>query len=124
PLIAVGAHTFQDELIQMAHGTNVAATAGGAWPHLSLEVAITAAPEVIIDTTMGNEERVGAGAALAFWGQFQTIPAVRDGRVHGYGEYQLLRPGPRIARAFESIARFIHPEQFRNSDHPSSSTSP
>jgi len=112
PLIAVGAHTFQGELIEMAHGVNVAAQAGGRWPHLSLEFAIAAAPEVIIDTTMGNEERAGAGAALAFWSQLPTIPAVREQRVYGYKEYQLLRPGPRIAAAFESLARFIQPEKF------------
>ena len=114
PLIAVGAGTFQNELIHMARGINLAAAAGGSWPHLSIEYAIAAAPEVIIDTTMGNEERTGAGAALAFWGAFPTIPAVRDHRVYGYREYQLLRPGPRIAEAFEAIARFVQPERFGN----------
>jgi len=112
PLIAVGGHTFQDELIRMARGINVAAATGGTWPHLSLEFAVAAATEVIIDTTMGNEERAGAGAALEFWKQFPTIPAVRVGRVHGYKEYQLLRPGPRIGDAFELIARLIQPEKF------------
>jgi iron complex transport system substrate-binding protein len=112
PLHAVGAGTFLDELITMGGGVNVAAQAGGSWPHLSLEFAISSGPEVIIDTTMGNEERVGAGAATAFWNGFSTIPAVRDGRVYGHMEYQLLRPGPRIADALETIARFIHPECF------------
>jgi iron complex transport system substrate-binding protein len=119
PLIAVGSGTFQDELIRMARGINLAASASGTWPHLSLEYAIAAAPEVIIDTTMGNEERAGAGAALAFWSAFPTLPAVRTRRVFGYKEYKILRPGPRIAEAFEAIARFIHPEQFATSgNHP------
>jgi cobalamin transport system substrate-binding protein len=113
PLIAAGAHTFQDELIRMAGGINVAAAAGGTWPHLSLEFAIAAAPEVIIDTTMGNEERAGAAAALRFWKAFPSLPAVRDGRIYGYKAYQLLRPGPRIGEALSLIARFIHPERFR-----------
>ena len=65
PLIAVGRGIFQDELIRMAHGVNLGAEAGGSWPHLSLEFVIAAAPEVIIDTTMGNEERAGAGALVA-----------------------------------------------------------
>ena len=112
PLIAVGGGTFQDELIRMAGGSNVAAGAGGTWPHLSVEFAIAAAPEVIIDTTMGNEERAGAAAALGFWASFTTIPAVRAQRVYGFRAYQLLRPGPRIAEAFDAIARFIHPERF------------
>jgi iron complex transport system substrate-binding protein len=112
PLVAVGAGTFQDELIHMARGQNLAATAGGPWPRLSLEFAVAARPQVIIDTTMGNEERVGASAAMAFWSAFPAIPAVRDGRVYGFKAYQVLRPGPRIADALESIARFIHPERF------------
>ena len=112
PLVAVGAGTFQDELIRMARGINLAATAGGSWPRLSIEYAVAARPEVIIDTTMGNEERAGAGAALAFWSAFPTIPAVHEGQVYGFKAYQVLRPGPRIAEAFEAIARFIHPERF------------
>jgi iron complex transport system substrate-binding protein len=112
PLIAVGTGTFQDELIRMAHGTNLAASAGGTWPRLSIEFAIAAAPEVIIDTSMGNEEQVGAAPAMDFWKGFPTIPAVRDRHVYGYKAYQVLRPGPRIGEAFEDIARFIHPERF------------
>jgi iron complex transport system substrate-binding protein len=112
PLHAVGGGTFLDELITMAGGLNVGAQAGGSWPHLSLEFAISSRPEVIIDTTMGNEERAGAGSATAFWDGFPMIPAVRDGRVYGHMEYHLLRPGPRIAEALETIARFIHPERF------------
>jgi iron complex transport system substrate-binding protein len=112
PLIAVGRGTFQDELIRMAHGNNLAAAAGGSWPRLSIEFAIAAAPEVIIDTSMGNEEQAGAAPAMAFWQGFPTIPAVHDGHVYGYRAYQVLRPGPRIGEAFEAIARFIHPERF------------
>jgi iron complex transport system substrate-binding protein len=116
PLIAVGAGTFQDELIHMARGVNLGARAGGQWPHLSLEFVIAAAPEVIIDTTMGNEERAGAGAALAFWMPFPTIPAVTAHRVFGYQAYQILRPGPRLAEAFETMAQFIHPERWASGD--------
>ena len=112
PLMAVGSGTFQSELIDMARGLNVAARAGGSWPRLSIEFAIAAAPEVIIDTTMGDEERLGAEAATGFWNGFPTIPAVRSGHVYGYHAYEILRPGPRVADAFETIARFIHPERF------------
>ncbi len=114
PLIAVGSGSFQDELIGMARGINLGAQAGGLWPHLSLEFVIAAAPEVIIDTTMGNEERTGAAAALQFWATFPTLPAVQQHRVYGYKEYQLLRPGPRLPEALESIAHFIQPERFEN----------
>lgn len=113
PLIAAGTGTVQDELIRMAAGENVGARGGRGWPHLSIELAIAAAPDVIIDSTMGNEERTGAGAASEFWRSFPTIPAVREGRVVGFQAYEILRPGPRIAAAFATIARFVHPERFR-----------
>jgi len=112
PLVAVGGGTFQDELIRMAHGDNLGAAAGGSWPRLSIEFAIAAAPEVIIDTSMGDEEQAGAAPAMNFWKAFPTIPAVHDGHVYGYKTYQVLRPGPRIGDAFEALAQFIHPERF------------
>jgi len=115
PLIAAGTGTFQDELIRMARGINLAAGVGGAWPHLSIEFAIAQAPEVIIDTSMGNEERAGTEGMLEFWNAFPTIPAVQAHRVFGYKAYQLLRPGPRLPEAFEAIARAIHPERFERS---------
>ncbi|HVM98236.1 MAG TPA: cobalamin-binding protein [Candidatus Acidoferrales bacterium] len=116
PLIAVGAGTFQDEFIRMAHGVNLGAEAGGSWPHVSIELVIAAAPEVIIDTTMGNEERTGSGASLEFWSAFPTLPAVQRRRVYGYKQYHLLRPGPRLPEAFEAIARFVQPEFFESAD--------
>ncbi len=118
PLIAVGRGTYLDELIRMAHGINLGAVAGGSWPRLSIEFPIAAGPEVIIDTTRGNEEQIGAAASLEFWKSFATIPAVKNGRVHGYKQYQLLRPGPRLAEALETIARIIHPEAFSEGGAP------
>jgi iron complex transport system substrate-binding protein len=117
PLIAVGSGLFQDELLRMAGGINLAASAGGRWPHLSIEFVISTAPEVIIDTTMGDEERAGAAAATEFWSAFPTLPAVRERRVYGFKQYQLLRPGPRLPEALESIARFVQPERFGEGAH-------
>ena len=110
PLIAVGGRTYQDELIRLAHGSNIAAAAGPRWPHLSIEFVIAQAPEVIIDGSM-NPGR-SAGADQEFWGRFTAIPAVRNGRIYGYRLDHLLRPGPRLAESIETMARFIHPERW------------
>lgn len=121
PLHGVGAGTFLHELIEMAGGTNLGAQPGGSWPQLSLEFAITAQPEVIIDTTMGDAASRRAVAATEFWEEFRTIPAVRERRVYGQIGYHVLRPGPRIAEALETLARCIHPERFsRDPDLPTS----
>jgi len=111
PLVGAGRGVFLDELIEMGGGSNVAADAGGQWPHLSLEFVLAQAPEVIIDTSVGMEAEP---QAAAFWAPFPTLPAVRDGRVYLYADFALLRPGPRLPEALETVARFIHPERFES----------
>ena len=111
PLIAVGSGIFLDELITQAHGSNIAADTHQQWPQLSLEVAVAKQPEVIIDGSMGSEEK-GQEQLFGVWQNFPELPAVRDGRLYGRRSYTLLRPGPRLAEGFEEIARLIHPECF------------
>lgn len=113
PLIAAGAHTLQDELIRLGHGTNLAAAVGNGWPRISIEHVIASNPQVIIDTTMGNEALPGEEGAMQFWKAYATIPAVREKRINGQGAYVLLRPGPRVGEAAEVMARLIHPERFQ-----------
>ncbi len=110
PLIVAGGATVQDELIQLAGGINLGAAAGKDWPHVSIEYAISSAPDVIIDSTMGSEVRDEDSAK--FWKAFPMIPAVKEGRIFGYKAYEVLRPGPRIGEALGVIARFVHPERF------------
>jgi len=111
PLIAVGSGIFLNELIAQAHGINIAAGTGQQWPRLSLEFAVVSQPEVIIDGSMGSEEKEEA-QLLGVWRNFPALPAVRNGRLYGHRSDTLLRPGPRLAEGFEEIARLIHPERF------------
>lgn len=111
PFIAVGNNIFLDELISLAHGVNIANATGRQWPHLSLEFAIANQPEVIIDGSMGSEEK-DKEQRLGVWRNFPALPAVKEKRVYGRHSYSLLRPGPRLAEGFEEIARFIQPERF------------
>jgi len=116
PFIAAGPDTYQDDLIKLAHGDNLAAASGQRWPSVTLEFIVARAPQVIIDASMGSEESADRASALAFWRDFPTIPAVRDQRIYGYRAYELLRPGPRVAQTLELVARFIHPERFGTTD--------
>src|SRR5262245_7158868 len=112
PLIAVGSGIFLNELITQAHGLNIAADTNQQWPRLSLEVAVAKQPEVIIDGSMGSEEK-GEAQLLGVWQNFPELPAVHNGRLYGRRSYALLRPGPRLAEGFEELARLIHPERFQ-----------
>jgi iron complex transport system substrate-binding protein len=108
PLIAVGPDSFLGEMLAEAGAVNVA-PAGERWPRLNVEVAIAADPEVIIDCSMGTE---AGTATLAYWKRFPSLTAVKTGRVHPFQSFEALRPGPRLARALEELARLLHPERF------------
>lgn len=103
PLVVAGAGSFPDALIARAGGANVAAGSAIPWPTWSMEEVLRAAPEVILDCTMGSE------AEATTWEDWAAVPAVRDGRVVRFGDESLLRPGPRIADGLEALARALHP---------------
>lgn len=105
PLVAAGSGLFIDELIGVAGGDNVAASTGLAWPRLSLETVIAAAPDVIIDGAMGSEAKQ---ALDAYWRQYASVPAVRDGRLWPQRSDALLRPGPRVALGARELFEMIH----------------
>lgn len=108
PLIAVGPESFLGEMLVAAGAVNVA-PATGAWPRLNLEVVVAADPEVIVDCSMGTE----AGTATRdFWMRFPSLAAVRNGRILPFRFLEALRPGPRLALAFEELARALHPDRF------------
>lgn len=111
PFIAAGRGTYQDELIGLAQGTNLGAVVGPTWPSVTLEWIVAQGPDVIIDASMGSEQAPDRASALAFWGEYPTIPAVRDQRIYGHGASALLHPGPRVAETLETVARFIHPDR-------------
>ncbi len=104
-----GTGTFQDVLIGLVGGENIAADIAG-WGQMSLEEIVTRNPRVVIfgegpwvPTTAGSfSERSG-------WGE---IAAVVDGRVYGIDTNWVDRPGPRLVDALEEMALMIHPELF------------
>ena len=104
-----GIGTFQDVLIGLAGGENIAADIQG-WGQMNLEELVARDPQVIIygegpwvpTTPESLAERAG-------WG---SITAVLDGAVYGIDTNWVDRPGPRLVDAFETMARLLHPELF------------
>ena len=112
PLLAAGAETLQDELIQRAGGGNIALDLTG-YAGISLEAVIGANPEVMIAGT-GH----GSSAELTF--QFlkaetrlKDTAARKNDRVYKIDSDLSSRPGPRIVEGLERFAEFIHPELFK-----------
>jgi iron complex transport system substrate-binding protein len=104
PLIAVGGENLLDELLSAAGARNVASGLG-RWPRLSVEFLVASAPEVIIDSSMGDE----AGADLSFYDGL-GLEAVRAKRLYAVRIDEVLRPGPRVGEGLEKLAGLIHPE--------------
>lgn len=104
----VGSGTFQNELIALAGGKNVAATQSG-WYQISLEVIVDADPDMIIleDYEYGiSPESVEARSST-----WASLSAVKNGCVYPVEDSDLTsRYGPRIVDGLEALARMIHPE--------------
>jgi iron complex transport system substrate-binding protein len=104
-----GSGTFQDVLITMAGGENIASDIE-LWGQLSLEEIVARDPEVIVysagpwvtTTPESIAERAG-------WGE---ISAVVNGEVYGIDTNWIDRPGPRYVDALETLAKILHPELF------------
>jgi iron complex transport system substrate-binding protein len=106
PLIAVGGGNLLDELLRIAGAENVAAHLG-RWPRLSVEFLVKSAPDVIIDSSMGDE----AAAEPSFYDGL-GLRAVTEKRLHTTRIDEVLRPGPRVGEGLAKLARLIHPDAF------------
>ena len=103
-----GAGSFVDALIELAGGDNIAA-AVGEWAQFSLEVLISADPDIIIVDASHGEAYVPDFTTLAGW---KEMSAVKNGAVHLVDGDLTSRPGPRIVEGLEIMADMIHPELF------------
>ncbi len=111
PLFVAGPGSHLDELIRVAGGENVAHAAAAPWAMLSLEAAIAARPEVILDS---SDNRPGARRARSAgaWARWPFLPAVSANRVYALDPARLAIPGPRLGEMAELMGKLIHPEIF------------
>ncbi|HSB71941.1 MAG TPA: cobalamin-binding protein [Candidatus Methylomirabilis sp.] len=114
PLVAAGPATFVNDLLGIAGGENIVRERTVPYPHLGWEEVVERAPEVILVSTHRDQDRPAAGgsALRTAWSRWQSIPAVRSGRVLEVPSDTILRPGPRVVEGLEELARAIHPEAF------------
>lgn len=107
PIVSVGTNTFIHELITTAGGHNLA-EGPIPYPRFSREQVLALEPEVIIITsmTMGQDfEQVREE-----WDQWDSLPAVRNRRIHIVESDLFDRPSMRLADGLELLARLIRPE--------------
>lgn len=109
PLMAAGAGSFVDGLINLANGINVASDAEGEYPNYDIEQLIENNPEVYLTANDLPEKTV---ESIEGRPGYEDIAAIKNGDVYLLDGNILSRPGPRIVEAFEIIAQKIHPEAF------------
>ena len=105
-----GPGTFGDLLIQRAGGTNIGGTLQDAYPQISLEQVVVSNPDLII---LGDSMwRVTPEAVKARSG-WESLDAVKNGRIFAFDDNLVSRPGPRLVDGLEQLAVLLHPELFK-----------
>ncbi len=105
-----GSGTFQNELIDLAGGWNIATDTKG-WYEITVEKIVDADPDLILlEDYQYGVSVASVGARSAAWA---GLSAVKDGRVYPIEDPDLTsRYGPRIVDGLEALARMVHPELF------------
>jgi iron complex transport system substrate-binding protein len=116
-IIAVGKESYQNEMIEIAGGSNIFADSSAPYPKILHEEMLARDPEVIIDmgahadaTGLSDKQKL---AEIALWQRFKSISAVKNRRVHPISSAIFVVPGPRVADLAREFARMLHPELFR-----------
>ncbi len=104
-----GPGTLYSHLISMAGGFNLGDQLGTTWAQISLEQLLVDDPDFIL---LGDSAYGITPESVAQRAGWQTLTAVKEGRVLAFDDNLLVRYGPRILDGLEALARILHPELF------------
>jgi iron complex transport system substrate-binding protein len=108
PMMSAGGGTFIGEAIEKAGGLNIFGDLAQSWPQISAEAVLDRKPDWILtgeDPYMNTD--VSVFASRPGW---NSIPAVRNGRVAAVNSDRLYRYGPRLADAVLEISSLLFEE--------------
>lgn len=98
PLISIGRGSFLNEVIEIAGGENIFKDIPQEYPMVSSEEVIKRNPEVII--VLHPAGRIGERLG------WENVVAIKENRIYNdIEENLLLRPGPRIVKGIEELAK-------------------
>ncbi len=107
PLEPGGGHSFVDEMITAAGGTNSGAVAGDGYPDISRETLIKLAPDVLLIASPDQPEAIANDPRLTPW-QSLPIPAATRKRIYLVTDGNSLMPNIDIAKNVRALAQLIH----------------
>lgn len=113
PLMAAGPSSFQDNLINLARGENIAKDAKEPYPNFDLEQLIEKDPDVYLGAEEMGAESGKTVENIKTRPGYENISAVKNDRVYLLEPNIISRSGPRIIDALEMVAKALHPELFK-----------
>jgi iron complex transport system substrate-binding protein len=108
----IGGH-WVPELVQIAGGSDILGAAGEPSVKVEWDAVIASRPEILILMPCGFDldRAVYESSLLRNCAGWQTLPAVKDGRVFAVsGADYFSRPGPRLIDGLEILSQLLHPE--------------
>ncbi|WP_353949084.1 ABC transporter substrate-binding protein [Sporolactobacillus sp. Y61] len=108
-IYTVGKNTFMNEMLSVIHADNIVKEEG--WVKVDPEEIIRQNPDVII-TTYGYyvKDAVKHVSNRKGW---QEINAIKHKQVIDVNSDEVTRPGPRIVKGVEDLAKAVYPDQFK-----------
>ncbi len=102
-----GPGSFMDDLIQAAGGRNAGTGLQSAWAQISVEELLVQDPDIILlgDSNYGITPE--QATARTGW---QNLKAVKEGKIFGFNDDLVSRPGPRWVDGLEAMVKILHPE--------------
>lgn len=101
------------EMVAKAGGMDVLGVAKKPSRRVTMEEVVEAAPEVLLIAPCGYDAKKTQQEylSLSFPQAWQSIPAVRDGRVYALNANDYVsRPAGRLVSGIEAMAKALHPE--------------
>ena len=115
PLRVAGRETFVNEIIEFAGGENAIGQTIYKYHPIGAEKVIASGPDVIIEPSMTKEDVSSQQeSAIRYWNKFENLPAVINHRIYVINGDIVSRLGPRLCEGVETIAKYLHPELFRD----------
>ena len=100
-----GPGSFVDDLYKILGVRNIAENADSAFPQLTQEAIIQAAPDIIILADEDAGESAETVSARPGW---DAIPAVKNKRIYTVDPDIVSRPGPRLITALETLEKLVY----------------
>jgi len=108
PVMASGAGTVHDQLLEVVHATNAAADATGTAPTFDREMLIALKPDVILLLQPNDPPLSGPDDHRLDDFRGLPIPAVRNNRIHVINEPHCMLPSTNLPALAERFAELVH----------------